>query len=165
METYNSGIVFYNYENENLLTENIKISSFIEIINDTNWNIYISHDVIEMMKETMILKSPNETGGVLIGTVFQYQKKIVITGLVKAPEDSKEFPNLFVLGTQNLCKNIHDIGSRTNGKVTYLGTWHSHPKGGRASSIDKTTFEKLLSVRNYEPTVCLIITQNDLFLV
>jgi proteasome lid subunit RPN8/RPN11 len=165
IESYNSGIVFYNYKNENLLTDNITIPNFIEITNDLNWNIYISHDVIKIMKEMMIMKYPNETGGILMGTVFQYPKKIVITKLVEAPEDSKEFPNLFVLGTQNLCMNIHNIESRTNGKVTYLGTWHSHPRGGRASSIDKATFEKLLFVRNYEPTVCLIITQNDLFLV
>jgi hypothetical protein len=117
------------------------------------------------MKEMMALKSPNETGGVLMGTVFQYPKRIVISKLVKAPEDSKEQENLFVLGTQNLCKNIHNIENKTNGKVTYLGTWHSHPRGGGASFIDKITFEKLLNVRNYEPTVCLIITPNELLIV
>jgi len=164
IETNNSGVIFYNYENENLLTKTFVIPNF-EVFNNTEWSIYISHDVIKIMKELMDLKCPNETGGVLMGTVFQYPKKIVITKLVKAPVDSKEQTNLFVLGTQDLCKNIRNIENKTNGKVTYLGTWHSHPRGGRASSIDKTTFEKLLSVRNNEPTVCLIITPNELFLV
>jgi hypothetical protein len=165
IETYNPGVVFYNYENENLFTKSFNIPSFTKIIDNTDWGIFISHDVIRTMKEMMVLKRPNETGGVLMGTVFQYPKKIIITKLVKAPEDSKEQPNLFILGTQNLCKTIHNIERKTNGKVTYLGTWHSHPRGGGASSIDKTTFEKLLSVRNYEPTVCLIITPDKLFIV
>ena len=60
---------------------------------------------------------------------------------------------------------IKDTEKKTNGKVTYLGTWHSHPYGGKASQIDNRTYGKLLFVRNYEPTVCLIITHHDVIMV
>ncbi len=50
-------------------------------------------------------------------------------------------------------------------KVTYLGTWHSHPRGGTASGTDKDTAVRLLFVRHYEPTVCLIWTPNGLIQV
>jgi integrative and conjugative element protein (TIGR02256 family) len=106
-------------------------------------------------------KSPNETGGALLGSVFLYPRTVVITDIIDAPPDSVETPTLFRLGVEGLKQKIKNTEKWTNGKVTYLGTWHSHPHGGKASPTDEGTFRKLLFVRNYEPTVCLIITENE----
>lgn len=70
-----------------------------------------------------------------------------------------------MLGTEGLEEQIKSIEKKTNGKVTYLGTWHSHPHGGNASDTDDNTYNKLLFVRNYEPTVCLIVTPQDVLQV
>ena len=110
----------------------------------------------------MFHKCPNETGGALLGSVFLYSKTVVITDIIDAPPDSVETPTFFILGIEGLEGKIKDAEKKTNGKVTYLGTWHSHPYGGSASETDKRTFEKLLFVRNYEPTVCLIVTKNEI---
>ena len=109
-------------------------------------------------------KSPNETG-VHCCSVFLYPKTVVITDIIDAPPDSVETQTLVILGVEGLEQKIKDTEKRTNGKVTYLGTWHSHPHGGRPSQTDERTFKKLLFVRNYEPTVCLIITENEVMIV
>ena len=96
---------------------------------------------------------------------FLYAKTITITGLIPAPPDSIERPDLFILGVEGLEMKIKNTEKKTNGKVTYLGTWHSHPFGGSASQTDKKTFKKLLFVRNYEPTICLIVTPYQIIMV
>ena len=130
-----------------------------------DWDFYITKPVIDEMREMMHDKEPNETGGALLGSVFLYPKAIVITGLINAPPDSIETPSLFVMGIEGLEQEIKKTERMTEGKVTYLGTWHSHPHGGGASPTDNGTFRKLLFVRNYEPTVCLIITESQVIMV
>ena len=152
-------------ENYSLNTKTYTVPDFIKIESEREYKAFISKPVITQMRELMRNKIPNETGGVLLGSVFLYPKTIVITGIIKAPADSIEKPNLFILGIDGLEKDIKDTEKKTNGKVTYLGTWHSHPYGGKASQIDNRTYKKLLFVRNYEPTVCLIISHHDLIMV
>lgn len=132
---------------------------------DKKWTVFISEPVLERMVNIMHQKIPKETGGVLLGSVFLYPKSVVITDIIDAPPDSIGTPTLFILGIEGLEQKIRDTEIRTNGKVTYLGTWHSHPNGGKASPTDERTFQRLLFVRNYEPTVCLIITEKDVMMV
>lgn len=127
-----------------------------------DWKIYLSEAVKRKMELCMEGKAPNETGGVLLGTVFLYSKTIVITSLIDAPVDSVERRNLFVLGTDGLEREIKSTEKKTNGKVTYLGTWHSHPHGGSESQTDRDTYRKLLFVRNHEPTICLIVSRDGI---
>lgn len=154
-------------DNYSLSSELFSISKSINLksSNKRDWEVYLSESVLDKMREIMIEKKDNETGGVLLGTVFLYPKIVVVTGIQTAPPDSIEKPNLFILGIEGLEDKIKKIEKRTNGKVTYLGTWHSHPQGGSASETDNETFTKLLFVRNYEPTVCLIITKDEVILV
>ena len=159
-------LIKYN-ENYSLNSKIFPVPDFIEIQSEDEreWKTFISKPLIDRMRDLMRNKAPNETGGALLGSVFLYPKKIIITDIIKAPSDSIESPNLFVLGVDGLEKRIKETEKKTNGKVTYLGTWHSHPYGGKASQIDNRTYERLLFVRNYEPTVCLIITHHDVIMV
>lgn len=164
----NSEILFVKYDDEYSLASKVyPVPECIEIysLKERDWKVLITEPVIKKMRDIMHDKTPNETGGALLGSVFLYPKTIVITGIINAPSDSIESPSLFVLGVEGLEKKIKDTEKKTNGKVTYLGTWHSHPHGGKASPTDNRTFEKLLFVRNYEPTVCLIITNDEVILV
>jgi Prokaryotic E2 family A/Prokaryotic homologs of the JAB domain len=164
----NSEILISEYnDNYSLTSRTFTVPGFtkLESNKERDWNVYISGPVIDKMREVMHEKEPNETGGALLGSVFLYPNAIVITGLIKAPPDSIETPALFVMGIEGLEKEIKKTERMTKGKVTYLGTWHSHPHGGGASSTDKGTFRKLLFVRNYEPTVCLIITESHVIMV
>lgn len=160
-------IMLTQYDNDySLHTQMYSLPEFIRIQSiGKDWKAFISESVIEQMRDIMHDKSPNETGGVLLGSVFLYPKTIVISGIIQAPSDSIETPTLFILGVEGLETKIKEIEKATNGKVTYLGTWHSHPRGGKASPTDERTFKKLLFVRNYEPTICLILTEDHIIIV
>jgi len=164
----NSEILISEYnDNYSLKSRTYALPEFtkLESKKELDWDVFISGPVIDKMRKLMHEKTPNETGGALLGSVFLYPKAIVITGLIKAPPDSIETPTLFVMGIEGIEQEIKKTERMTKGKVTYLGTWHSHPHGGGASSTDKGTFRKLLFVRNYEPTVCLIITESQVIMV
>lgn len=164
----NAEILFAQYdEHYSLKTVVHTVPDFIPVkpILKKEWTVFISEPLIDRMRNIMHHKSPNETGGALLGSVFLYPKAVVITDIIDAPPDSVETPTLFILGVEGLEQKIRDTEKRTNGKVTYLGTWHSHPHGGKASQTDEGTFKKLLFVRNYEPTVCLIITEYEVVMV
>jgi len=150
-----------------ITTESIAIPAFIPIQSkrDAEWEIVVSREAQQQMLTLLKAKAPLETGGVLLGTVFLFARKVVVTGMLPAPPDSLEERHLFVLGTEGLEQEIKQVEKNTNGKVTYLGTWHSHPGGGGASQTDTNTFKKLLFVRNYEPTICLIVTRDQMIVV
>jgi len=135
-----------------------KGAKYIQSITKKDWNVRVLGHVLEKMEKQSLSGGANETGGCLIGSVFLFPKSIVITDILPPPPDSISTPTMFVLGTEGLEKQIKVIERNTNGKVTYLGTWHCHPHGGGASRTDHNNASRLLFVRNYEPTVCLIWT-------
>ena len=132
---------------------------------EQGWQIRVSRSAYEDMMRLMQMSAPNETGGALVGSVFQYAKTAVITGIVCAPPDSREGVGEFVLGIDGLERRIVSMMEKTNGRVTYIGTWHSHPRGGAASRTDQLTYERLRHLRNGEPTVCLVVSEDEAALV
>jgi integrative and conjugative element protein (TIGR02256 family) len=150
-----------------LESQTIEVDESVKINPDSprEWQVRISKNIYEEMLLELKEYSPREIGGVLIGSVFMYPKVIIITGMIEAPKDSISRENFFELGIEGLQKRISYVERRTNGKVTYLGTWHSHPKGGNASTTDHNTLGKLEFIRNYEPTVCLIVTPKEIIQV
>lgn len=162
------GIVLTRIQNDiDLCSEKIDVSTGTDIpsLTDKEWNVRILDSVIKKMETQALSAGANETGGCLIGSVFLAPKSIVITDILPPPPDSTSNRTLFILGVEGLEKRIKAIERKTNGKVTYLGTWHSHPHGGGASGTDIQTATKLLFVRNYEPTVCLIWTPDGVIQV
>ena len=158
-------IVLTKIQNDiDLISERIEIkgSKTVPSIIKKDWNVRVMDHVLEKMEKQAIASGANETGGCLIGSVFLVPKSIIITDILPPPPDSILKPTIFVLGTEGLEQQIKNIERKTNGKITYLGTWHSHPQGGTASSIDHKTASRLLFVRNYEPTVCLIWTDKGI---
>jgi integrative and conjugative element protein (TIGR02256 family) len=150
-----------------LFSEKLSVAKSLVVptLIERRWSVRILDPVAERMKEQALASGENETGGCLIGSVFLAAKSIIITDILPPPPDSISTPSLFILGTEGLEKKIKNIEQKSNAKVTYLGTWHSHPRGGAASSTDKKTAIKLLFVRNYEPTVCLIWTPTGIIQV
>lgn len=129
------------------------------------WEVRLLKVVEAEMERVSHRDSPNETGGVLIGHVSYANKSMTVVDLIPAPEDSVKKPSLFVLGTAGLKKAIRQIEEASNGVFTYLGTWHSHPSGGRQSDTDKETLMTITFLRDYEPTVCLIWTPSGIIVV
>ncbi len=132
---------------------------------DNEYEVRLFDSVVMQMEAISKENTPNEYGGVLIGNISLVNKTITVTSLIEAPDDSESTPVYFKLGKNGLKSKVKTIEKKTNGLITYLGTWHSHPKGGSASSIDKNTKIKILILRDYEPTICLIWTPNGIIRV
>ena len=125
-------------------------------------SVRIENAVVDKMRRISEQYAPNEIGGVLVGTVFSNANRIVITDTLDAPKDSRISPSRFLLGTEGLEEAIRTLETRSKERITYLGTWHSHPLAGGPSDIDLSTLEKLELIRDREPTVCLIYSPDGI---
>ena len=137
----------------------------IDGVFDGSWGVRVLATAEAKMTKETKMDAPNETGGVLVGHVSYTTKCMTIVDVFPAPPDSIKKPHLFVLGTEGLKKYIQQLEEVSNGKFTYLGTWHSHPGGGGQSETDEETFIRITFLRNYEPTVCLIWTHSGILAV
>lgn len=150
--------------NINLSWQNFNILPPLILIENTyNMQVRVSPRVIDMIKEESKRHLPNETGGILIGHISLVNRTFTIVDFIDAPEDSKRSPGYFELGTIGLKDKIESYEIKTNGLLTYIGTWHSHPLGGGPSGTDKKMKEKLMKDRGNCPSVCLIY-DSDKFL-
>lgn len=103
----------------------------------------------------------NEIGGYLIGAITATTKTITVVACLPPPEDSRGDSRAFILGNAEMKRQAAEIDRRSNGVLGILGTWHTHPIGGRASSVDHDTYNKLFRNRHF-PTLCIIWTPKGL---
>lgn len=85
------------------------------------------------LKSLRLAALPNETGGVLLGYHDFNVGAIVLVDALPAPSDSHASPGSFERGTSGLAKAVQDASARTAGIVSYVGEWHSHPRGHSAN--------------------------------
>lgn len=136
------------------------------IVND--WTIYVNQtSLLKSLSEFRQSKLPNETGGILIGGVDKFYKKIYVVDTIFAPADSIEKPTLFIRGIKGVKTRLLEIESITNNNLYYLGEWHSHPDGCslNMSTDDKIQFIELLEegLHRGEPSLMLILGANNNF--
>ena len=97
----------------------------------------------------------NETGGYLVGAIVPNTKTITVVACLPPPSDSRATPAEFILGVEGM-KNVETtINEKSNCVLGAIGTWHTHPMGGRASITDWDTYDKIFEKRKC-PTLCLI---------
>ncbi len=138
-----------------------------KILDDSSAGMQIrvlAHVVEKMALETEKYK-PLETGGGLVGHISLINNTIYIIDTIEAPEDSIRETGYFELGTQGLKKKVRDYEGKTNGLLTYLGTWHSHPQGGGPSNKDNNTKKDMIKIRKSNYTVMLIYSKEQILLV
>lgn len=124
------------------------------------FSVRILSEAIIDMKKLSLQFSPNEVGGFIAGIVNRNTKTITVIKCLPPPKDCISTPTSFLLGFEGAKRHAKKIEKESGGMVTYLGTWHSHPVGGSASSTDKATYEKLFERRNF-PTLCMIWKGDD----
>lgn len=89
-------------------------------------------------------KSPNETGGILLGSFDIERKMIYIVDTIPSPPDSKEHPTHYIRGVKGLQQDVIEVSDITNGMLTYVGEWHSHTCGNTSPSADdKKVFSQI----------------------
>lgn len=133
------------------------------------WQLTINPEVIVQARllrdESLCQSPPVETGGTLIGAVNLEDRRLAVTGLLPAPPDSRHYPAAFERGAWELRELYERIEARTGGALSYLGEWHSHPRGASASpsADDRKLFAWLETLLKSEgiPPVMLIVADTE----
>jgi hypothetical protein len=122
----------------------------------------ILHPVAQAIHADALRWGALETGGALVGRISFENRTITIAGLVDAPPDSVREAARFVLGTNGLVQNLRTANAASLGYLAFIGTWHSHPKGGAHSGIDRNTLRGIAEDAGGLPAVSLVWTPTGL---
>lgn len=97
------------------------------------WKICLAGVVAQRLQNLREAHLPSETGGILLGVVDHAQKRIEISMGLEAPPDSSGSPSSFERGVQGTIDSIAEARARTMHQLTYIGEWHSHPRGAQTA--------------------------------
>lgn len=125
------------------------------------WEVRLSGVAAQRLREAFTRSGSRETGGVLLGR-FHFKKRIVfVTEATGPPKDSTGRSYVFVRGVQNLPEEVQHAFDASGGLITYVGEWHTHPRGsGRLSPTDWDAVRQLRGLLDPDkhPTHILIVT-------
>jgi hypothetical protein len=126
-----------------------------------DWVIRMDGWLLEKLARLRNAKLPNETGGVLLGAFDTYHRACSVVDVLPSPPDSNEWPTSYIRGCEGLAAKVQEVKRLTLGQISYVGEWHSHPRGAstRPSSDDLRAYEWLTSHMHAEalPGIMLII--------
>lgn len=100
-------------------------------LESNSWTVVIDEYLLSKISELRQSRLPNETGGVLIGSFDMEFRIAYLVDTIPSPEDSEEWPTLYIRGCKGLRKKTEEISEQTNHILHYVGEWHSHPDGCR----------------------------------
>lgn len=92
-----------------------------------DWTLILDDWLFQELSQLRSSKLPNETGGVLIGSYDLPNKTVYVVDTIPSPPDSKEWPTLYIRGSEGLRERVSGITEMTAGQLEYVGEWHSHP--------------------------------------
>lgn len=137
-------------------------TTVLPVADDGGWTVRVLAGVRDVINSDAARWGAKETGGALIGHVSHETRTIVVAGLVQASADSYRSPARFVLGTEDLKKNLRQAHEDSLAYSIFVGTWHTHPRGGTHSGIDRETLGWLAEEFGGLPAVSLIWTPGNL---
>jgi integrative and conjugative element protein (TIGR02256 family) len=104
---------------------------------------------------------PNETGGVLIGFAdADHDERIQVISQIGPGPMATHKPFRFEPDSEWQRWQIADAYAQSGHIATYLGDWHSHPRGGGTpSSIDRSTAKEIsncMEARVAHPLILIV---------
>ena len=129
------------------------------------WTVLLDSEVQETVASYRLNHLPNETGGVLLGSFDMTRKVALISLALSSPEDSKEWPTVYIRGSAGLRSEVSHAEMVTGGGLEYVGEWHSYPRGATAtaSGEDRNALALLSQVmaEDARPAVMLIVGEGE----
>jgi integrative and conjugative element protein (TIGR02256 family) len=129
---------------------------------EDGWTVRVLDTAVAEIDKDVAKWNPLETGGALIGHIDQATRTMIIAAVIEAPPDSIREKAKFVLGVENLEKTLRSAHADSAGHLHFVGTWHSHPMGGRHSNLDRETLARLCINSPGLPMISLVWTPQGL---
>jgi integrative and conjugative element protein (TIGR02256 family) len=100
--------------------------------------LWLPRPLLTQITEQGEQHAPLETGGMLLG--WRQEQAIVVTAQVEAGPCAQRGPQCFMPDGDWQQHRLEEVYEQSGRKVTYLGDWHSHPRGsGHPSPKDRET--------------------------
>lgn len=148
-EDNESSITIWRADTDSLSVKKSNVSVY-EMLQRTygGWTLCFDYFIMNKIQTARTSKLPNETGGVLLGSFDMSRKIIYIVDTFLSPPDSIERAASYERGREGLKEKLSKIEKITLGNLTYIGEWHSHPKGYSTapSADDVGVFAWLLEI-------------------
>jgi len=128
-----------------------------------DWTVYVRKPLLVDIKAARGKAGSVETGGILAGTWDRARKIIYVAGHFDPPPDSKHEPTGFVRGMVGIYRTITEVENSTVGNLTYIGEWHTHPRGhiSRPSSDDTKLLRWVHDALQWSDAPALILIAGD----
>lgn len=108
--------------------------------------LWIAEEALTRMVSEADSFFPNETGGVLMG--YWAGNEAVITNLIAGGPLAQRTPTRFLPDHFYQIRAIEEIYNSSEGRRSYLGDWHTHPRGRLAlSATDVMTLRRIAKHR------------------
>jgi len=100
---------------------------------------WIKSSVANLLVEMGNECAPKETGGLLFGYIGDNGDPVITEASIAGPNAVGE-PRGFTPDYEHDAEKVNEIYRMSDGMISYLGDWHSHPAGGvRTSRRDYKT--------------------------
>lgn len=123
------------------------------------WDVGLEEEMRAMRKQAL----PNETGGILLGTIDHKAHTIHLVEACPAPVDSVVSLASFTRGKHGVAEARQACLERTRGMVDYVGEWHSHPRATSAtpSMVDVELLSRLANSLSADGVPALMVIVGD----
>ncbi len=111
--------------------------------------VWISKETLAKMLEEAKHKLPDETGGVLLGYWSEQFDEAVITHITGPGPNAIHHPNNFTPDSDYQETEIAKHYEESGRLHTYLGDWHTHPRGKvLLSDTDRRTLRRIAAYKD-----------------
>lgn len=112
------------------------------IIASRNLSLKVSQDILDEMYSKAFASFPNETGGMFTGRISEDSHEAIVERLVMPSKTESTHASFMreTNGMEQTWKKLAEEG------FTYLGEWHTHPKG--TTQYSYTDYQAMLSIAN-----------------
>jgi hypothetical protein len=136
---------------------NIPPVHIVSIDRAPSWTVRILDRAHQKIMQDYAQYPDVETGGILIGRMFESLQTFIVTDVLPAPVDSNRSKSEFILGTADAANILEQYSATCNHVLYCLGTWHSHLSDSGPSDRDWQTAQQV-SKNQVQPLVLLIRT-------
>lgn len=134
--------------------------------NELGFCIHISTLVLEVIRMYGLKYYPKEFGGIFLGHYSENGKDAYITEVV-VPTKFKSRKTEFTRHPDNLNVRIKQVYDLSEGKINYIGEWHTHPNGaGQFSATDIETMKDIsgdIDVKIDSPLLVIVLLTKEQF--